>query len=197
MNRNEIKIYVERELAKKIREKMVSIYSLLAMDSFGKYATIKELSQLITELLSNNDTQKRFIDLANESIANGNNNDAKFRTFEVIRNIVSHFPFFEKWDDVFITNNLLNWDGNNYRGIKNYFRDNANQTLVYEIYMKMNGNWEVAHTVKMNVLPIDDENAVFMKDMITEEDVIWTFCIIDCYLDYMGFGLDTRSSTSI
>lgn len=197
MNKNETRGYVERHLAEKIRYKMGCIEDLLADTSDEKFAIISEVSLLITKLLSNEDTKKKFIELANRSTVNGEDNDVKFRTFEIIRNIVSHFPFFETWDEVFITNNLLNWNGKNYDGIKKYFRENCDKTLKYIIYTKQFGKWEPAHTVTMKVLPIDDEKKVYMKNMITEDDVIWTFSLIDYYLDYMGFELKTYSWASL
>ena len=73
----------------------------------------------------------------------------------------------------------------------------CNKTLKYIIYTKQFDKWEPAHTVTMKVLPIADEKETYMKDMITENDVIWTFSLIDHYLDYMGFGLETYSSVSL
>ncbi len=30
--------------------------------------------------------------------------------FKFIRNVISHFPLFEKWDEVYLTKALVNWN---------------------------------------------------------------------------------------
>lgn len=199
MNVFETRNFVEIELAKRIRDKMNCIYDLLYMTSEEKFSLLKELSLLITELLSMEETKKKFIALANSSKVkeNSENNDIKFKTFEIIRHIVIHFPFFEKWDDVFITNALLNWNDKENQSIQKFFRRNIDKEITYMIYTKPFDKWEPTHPVTMKVLPINDDNPVFMRDMISEDDVIWTFGLIDHYLDFMGFGLETYSSTSV
>jgi hypothetical protein len=32
--------------------------------------------------------------------------------FKFIRNLVSHFPFFDSWDDIYFDKELINWKGN-------------------------------------------------------------------------------------
>jgi hypothetical protein len=199
MNVFEARNFVEIELAKRIRNKMNCIYDLLYMTSEEKFSLLKELSLLITELLSTEETKKKFIALANSSKVkeNSENNDIKFKTFEIIRHIVIHFPFFKKWDDVFITNALLNWNDKENQSIQKFLKCNIDKEITYMIYTNPFDKWEPTHPVTMKVLPINDDNPVFMKDMISENDVIWTFGLIDHYLDFMGFGLETYSSTSL
>lgn len=199
MDVKETKDFVEVNLAEKIRDKINYIYNSLYISSEEKFSILKEVSILITELLSTEETKKKFISLANSSKVkqNSENNDIKFKAFQIIRHIVTHFPFFNKWDDVFITNNLLNWNGKDNQSIKKFFNHNVNKEITYVIYTKSFDTWEPTHPVTMKVLPLSDDKPVFMKDMISEDDVIWTFGLIDHYLDFMGFGLETFSNTSV
>jgi hypothetical protein len=193
MDNVESKEYMRIQLATNIRNKFSNVYDLLYyMDSEEKFKVLKELSQLIKEFLSDDDINKKFIELANNSTVkeNSTNNELKVKAFEVIRNILIHFPIFEKWDDVFLTKNLLNWSNSKSNTILNFFENNKNSEIDYVIYTKEDDRFSPTHPIKMKILPLDDKKPVFLKDMITEDEVIWTFALIDYYLNYMGLGLD-------
>lgn len=197
MNEQETNDFIIKQLAEKIRDKMVSLDLLLNSSSEQKFSVIKELSPLITELLSKKEIRDKFVDLANSSKVkeNSEDNNIKFKAFEIIRHIIIHFPFFDNWNDVFITNNLLSWNNKEHWAIKKFFSKEA--VFQYVIYTKNYDKWEPSRHVKMNVKKLDDSNPLYLKDVISEDDVIWTFGLIDHYLDFMGFGLDTYSWMSV
>ena len=153
---------------------------------------IKELSSLITEFLSADDINKKFIELANSSTVaeNSSNNELKVEVFEVIRNILIHFPNFKKWDDVFLTKNLLRWNDPKGKTILKFFENNVNKKIDYVIYTKENDVFGPTHPITMKIFPLNDDKPVFLKNMISEDEVIWTFALIDYYLNYMNLGLD-------
>lgn len=193
MNNVETKEYMKVQLATNIRNKFRNVYDVLyCMNSEDKFKILKELSQLINEFLSDDDINKKFIELANNSTVeeNSTNNELKVKVFEVIRNILIHFPIFEKWDEVFLTKNLLKWNDSKGKTILRFFEKNENSEIEYIIYTKEGDGFSPTHPIKMKIIPLDDNKPIFLKDMITEDEVIWTFALIDYYLNYMGLGLD-------
>lgn len=52
--------------------------------------------------------------------------------------------------------------------------------------------------VNKNEIPqLDDNNIIYLKDIISLNDIVWTFCIIDYYLDYLGYGLSETYHLSV
>lgn len=49
----------------------------------------------------------------------------------------------------------------------------------------------------MNIPKLKSYKKMYIKDIISFSDVIWTFCIIDYYISYMDFGVLTFSSVSM
>jgi hypothetical protein len=88
--------------------------------------------------------------------------------FKFVRNVFSHFPFFEKWDDVWIKKSIINWykEGltidkflKKYEGqneIKYRFWESEKKTMTYlsitfpEIY--------------------NDNSKIFLKDIVSEKE---------------------------
>lgn len=88
--------------------------------------------------------------------------------FKFVRNVVSHFPFFKSWDDVWINNSLVNWykDGQTIdKFLKKY---EGHKEVKYRF-------WEPAKK-KMTYLIISfpteylNDTKVFLKDIITEKE---------------------------
>lgn len=52
--------------------------------------------------------------------------------------------------------------------------------------------------VNKNEIPqLDDNNIIYLKDIISLNDIVWTFCIIDYYPDYLGYGLSETYHLSV
>lgn len=197
MNKEEAKSYVTNKLAEKIRDKMRQYHPPMGyFESDNKLSIIKEIASLIDELLKNKDIKDKFNSLIKGSPVNGDHSELKLLTFNMIRNLVLHFPFFDKWDDIFINNNILEWDKPDNSSIKRYFQNNNGAHLKYDIYMKKFGKWENFHTVEFDIPILGDED-FFIKNMISEDDVIWTFCLIDSFLEYLGLDTEDYSNYSV
>lgn len=102
--------------------------------------------------------------------------------FKVVRNILLHFPFFESWDDVWISQPILNWykDG---QFIDRFIRKYKGREAVKYRY------WE-GKKKKMTYLSIcfpkeyDAETKIYLKDILTEkEGVRFSFILMRQVLD--------------
>lgn len=192
---------VEKKLAFKIRETMseISFPFEIVSEEWG-FDIIKNTSFLIAELLSNKDTKNDFIKAASKSKANGKNNEIWIESFEVIRDIIAHFPFFDSWDDIYLNRVLLNWNNKNLKNkkhIESFFDKYAGKEIGYDIYTHNGENWIVTHTAVMHIPKLKVYKKIYLKDIISFSDVIWTFCIIDYYISFMNFDVLTFSSVSM
>lgn len=90
--------------------------------------------------------------------------------FSFIRNLLSHFPIFDTWDEVYITKDLATWSKpgqiSNFlkKGIQ--LRIDGKASIKYRI-------WE-EKTRKMTYFSVNfpeqyDDNRIYLKDIITEE----------------------------
>jgi hypothetical protein len=72
-----------------------------------RFSRIKDAFAVYTELL-NYEPIKVFIDhlkVTRPPVEAEIGNDL----FKFIRNVITHYPFFDRWDDVWISNSLANW----------------------------------------------------------------------------------------
>lgn len=87
--------------------------------------------------------------------------------FKFIRNIFAHFPVFEKWNDVWVSKELVNWQKEGLtidRFLKKY---SGHEEVKYRF-------WE-ADKKKMTYLSINfpkeySANKIYLKDMVDEKD---------------------------
>ncbi|MDD3048939.1 MAG: hypothetical protein PHQ89_03050 [Bacilli bacterium] len=196
---NDAKKFVTNECAKKIR-KIMNRYNCLYLDnysSYEKFELIKKLSSLISELLKDRKLKIKFIELISKSTVNGDNPELRLATFEMIRNLSAHFPMFDIWNDVFVNNQLLTWDDPTFPSIKKYFDKYKGKILNYDIYIKGPFGWEKRHTVNFKIPRLEEKEKMFLKNVISEDDVIWTFCLIDSLLEYLGFDIIDCSGYSL
>ena len=189
---------VENMLACRIRE-YVNRIGFPYLDNCSEAAKIdyiQKMSLLVNELLSVPSTKNKFENLANTSIENGKNNKEKYQVFEMLRNLLVHFPFFEKWDDIYINENLLDWNKRRGGQIKKFFHENEKKQLNYSIYMNEYGYWEKQIDINLVVPKIYKYKKVYLKDILTIDEAMWTFCIIDYYLDQVGYKLEYECEVS-
>lgn len=98
--------------------------------------------------------------------------------FSFIRNVLSHFPIFNSWDDVYITKNLATWhtEGTIHKFLLKCTKVKIDKkgTIKYRI-------WERSKK-KMTYIEINfpekhnDDFKIYLKDIITEKEGI-KFCI--------------------
>jgi hypothetical protein len=102
--------------------------------------------------------------------------------FKFVRNIVSHFPFFAKWDDVWINKAIVNWykDG---QTIDKFLKKYKGKTDVKYRF------WE-ADKKRMTFLTISfppeysEESIIYLKDIISEkEGVKFSFILMRQIID--------------
>lgn len=88
--------------------------------------------------------------------------------FGIIRNIVVHFPFFEKWDDVWIRKDIVNWQREG-QSIDKFLKKYDNHAQVKYRF------WEPKKQ-KMTYMSInfpkgyENGEKIFLKDMVSEKD---------------------------
>ena len=102
--------------------------------------------------------------------------------FRFIRNITTHFPFFESWDEVWINKSLINWhkEGQSIDKFLNKYKDR--NTVKYRL-------WE-AQKKRMTYLSInfpqkyDDNKKLYLKEILSEkEGVKFSFVLMKQILD--------------
>jgi len=108
--------------------------------------------------------------------------------FSFVRNVLSHFPIFDSWNDVYISKTLATW---NKKGTIHNF-------LIKSIKIKIDDRGTIKYRIWENSkkqmtyisinLPIkyNNTNKIFLKDIISEKDGI-KFCI--CFMKKI---LDTQ-----
>lgn len=102
--------------------------------------------------------------------------------FKFIRNVITHFPFFEGWDDVWIKKSIINWYKEGQSIDKFIERYKEKDVVKYRF-------WE-ANKKKMTYLSInfpkeyDNGNKIYLKDILSEkEGVKFSFLLMKKILD--------------
>lgn len=164
-------------------------------DKIKKFELIKKLASLVSELLEVDGMKENLIELANASAINGENNEIKIATFDLIRNILIHFPIYNSWDEICISKKLLKWNKPRNSHILKYFENNRNKSFTYRIFLNENNNWVERHTITVNIPKLDENNEIYLKDILSLDDAIWTFGIIDYYLKDLGLNIEPYNFT--
>ena len=155
-----------------------------------KFELVKELASLVSELLDRKELKNKLIELANTSQVNGEDNEIKLDTYDLIRNIIIHFPIFDSWDEIYISNELLSWNKPYHGQIKKYFDKNKGKKFTYRIYLNENGKWVEKHKIIVNIPELKDGEKIYLKDILSLDNAIWTFAIIDYYLKDLGLNIE-------
>lgn len=182
-------------LANDIRNSMQSI-AIPYSDNYS-FETIKNITNLIDELLSDEILKEDYIKELKKLTVNSANIEEKLETFQMIRNLIIHFPFFKCWDDIYINYDLLNWNKPKFSSIKKYFAKNNGKRMTYKIYTRLGESWTHEHTVDFVVPTLYKSKKTYLRDIITAEDMFWTFSLIDSLLEYMGIGIISFSHYSV
>lgn len=148
-------------------------------DGLYRFSRIKEGFTVYAELL-NYEPIKRVI----ENIKTHRppmESEIGSKLFKFIRNIIAHFPFFDNWNDVFITKPLVNWYKEKqfidkfleeYKGkdeVKYIFREPLKKKMTY-----------LSITFPKNY----DESKIYLKDILSEkEGVKFSFILIKQIID--------------
>ncbi len=141
-----------------------------------------KIASLINELLSDKKIEKRFMDL----IIRFEDKKIKTEIFTVIRNILSHFPIFDKWEDIYLTYDLVTWNNPKYSSIVNFFEEYKGTTINYIIYNKYKGILSGTREIELEVP--DLKKGFFLKDFISYHDMQDIFALI--YYLLIDFDID-------
>lgn len=88
--------------------------------------------------------------------------------FKFVRNIITHFPFFDNWEDVWVNKSLVNWLGEG-RFIDRFIRKYVGKEHVKYRF------WE-EQKKKMTYLSIhfpehyEDDARIYLKDILSEKE---------------------------
>lgn len=189
------------EFARKIRDLMeMALVECLEEVEYGtsdsdedddRFNMLRELSTLTTELLKYDNIENKILSLANQSTVNGTDNEIKLKTFKMIRNVIAHFPIFDSYEDIIISEEILSWNDSKNGSVKKYFDEFGGKTLKCRIYYKMPSDREYKEikTISFKIEKIDNGNTIKLCDMLSLNDAIWMFSIVDYYLDYLGLSI--------
>lgn len=102
--------------------------------------------------------------------------------FKCIRNILSHFPFFDSWDDAWVSKNTINWNREG-QTIDRFFNKYAGKEDVKYRF------WD-AKKQEMTYLTIgfpkkyDEDTKIYLRDILSEKDGIrFSFILMRKILD--------------
>jgi len=146
----------------------VMVDSFYDKDELYRYSRIKDVFAVYTELL-NYEPIKRVI----EHIKNARppmEAEIGSDLFKFIRNVIAHFPFFDKWDDVWVSKSIVNWyrDGQTIDRFLNKYKEHD------EVKYRF---WEGSKK-RMTYLRInfpdqyDDTKKIYLKDFLSEKEGI-------------------------
>lgn len=183
--------HIEKQFAEEIRDAMCCLgfpnqYGHVEDSDEYMFQIVKKLSCLISELLDDESIKTKLLMMSIQSESNGTNVETKLELFEMIRNVIVHFPIFHKWSEIYINRDLMKWNMARDGKIISFFDNHKDEQLEYYIYTKQNDTWEIAHRVSITIPELTEHGVLYLKDIISLYDVVWTFCIIDYYLDYVG-----------
>lgn len=88
--------------------------------------------------------------------------------FKFVRNVISHFPFFSKWDDVWVNKSIVNWNKNGQSIDKFLNKYEGKQEVKYRF-------WE-EDKKRMTYLTISfpkeysELSKIYLKDIISEKE---------------------------
>ena len=96
--------------------------------------------------------------------------------FKFVRNMLAHFPIFEKWDDVWISKELINWQKEGLT-IDRFLKKFSGKEVVK--YRFWNQKKKKMTYVSISFPEKYNNNKIYLKDIISEKDgVIFSFIIM-------------------
>ena len=189
---------VAKMFAVKIMEQMEEALHLVWSD-YGdndkKFKLVNSVASITSELLDSDEINKKMIEIAKSSEVNGDSIEDKFNTFKMIRNVLNHFPIFNSWEEIYVSSDLVNWNNPKYSQILDYFKNE--KEMSYRIYLNENNEWIEKKKIDIKVPKLGKYNKIYLKDIISLDDVIWTFSVIDYYLQYLDLNIEPRFIVSI
>ena len=161
-----------------------------SLNNNQKFECIKELASLTSELLEDEEINEKMMEIAKSSKINGDNIDDKFATFKMIRNVINHFPIFKSWDDIYVSKELLSWNNPKNSQIERFFK--SEKKMSYRIYLNEDNQWVEKVKIDINVPCLGKYNKIYLKDILSMDNTIWTFAAIDYYLQFLDLNIEQK-----
>lgn len=89
--------------------------------------------------------------------------------FKFIRNVLSHFPFFDTWDEIWINKSLVNWRKSNQSIDRFLVKLTGKPEIKYRFKEKSKSEFTY---ITINFPKVYGEEKIYLKDMIKEEEGI-------------------------
>lgn len=165
----------------------------------AKYKLLQQLSSLTSELLKDKKIENKILELANQSTANGENNEIKLRIFGLLRNIILHFPIFDTYEEIVLSPEILKWNNPKTSSIIDFFDKNKNKTIETKIYYKYpyDEKYKEIKTINIKIDMLKPGTEIMLSNIISLNDAIWMFSIVDYYLDFLGLKLNQQFGLSL
>ena len=193
-NKDIAKIFATR-IMNQVEEALELVWDGYEHNNNKKFQLIKSIASITSELLDTAEINEKMIEIAESSKINGDNVKDKFETFKMIRNVLNHFPVFDSWDEIYVSSELINWNNPKYSQILEYFK--TEKEMSYRIYLLEGDEWIEKKKIDIKVPQLGKYNKIYLKDIISLEDVIWTFSAIDYYLQYLDLNIEQRFIASL
>lgn len=177
------------ELLPKINE----LYGIIKYDkNIGvytreKYELIVSIALLADEIFAIDDNEKEFKDLLLSS-RNNHNYEKKLQLFHILRNYFAHFPIFHSWNEAYLSEELLLWNTSHSK-ILDYFNQNYGKIISFTIYTKDGDIYSKSHYVRFVIPTINDGRTIFLRDLMSFEDLLWVFSLIGYFLEAKEFRI--------
>lgn len=195
MIKEDIELLFAKKLMKLMEETFEMLYYSGNNEKTRKFELLIKLSSLTTELINDEEIFNKMKKVAESSQINGDNIEDKFNTFKMIRNVVQHFPIFDSWEEIYISTDLLDWNNPNGNQIKKYF--NSDKEFSYKIFLKEEKEWIQKREINIKTPKLGKYNKIYLKDILSLDDALWTFGAIDYYLQLLGLEIETRFIISL
>lgn len=88
--------------------------------------------------------------------------------FKCIRNILIHFPFFDSWDEVYVTKNLINWERSGQsidKFLKKYVGHSVVKYRYWEAEKKQMTYLSIRFPVEYNL-----DSKIYLNEFLTEKE---------------------------
>ena len=94
--------------------------------------------------------------------------------FKFVRNVLAHFPFFDTWDDVWVSRDLVNWQREGLTIDKFLKKHVGSKEVKYRFWEP-----EKKRMTYMSInFPLEyGEKGIYLKDMLSEKDGV-KFCLL-------------------
>ena len=165
----------------------------------AKYKLLQQLSSLTSELLKDKKIENKILELANQSTANGENNEIKLKIFGLLRNIILHFPIFDTYEEIVLSPEILKWNNPKKSSILDFFDKNKNKTIKTKIYYNYpyDEKYKEIKTINIKIDMLKPGTEIMLSNIISLNDAIWMFSIVDYYLDFLGLKLNQQFGLSL